>query len=63
MQGLGLKVFSWVLVWGFGLGFLVFGFWASGFGFWVLRLWVLGLWVLVWGLAFICGWARFRVSV
>ena len=52
---------------GFGLGFWfrVFGFWASGFGFWVLRLWVLGLWVLVWGLAFICGWARagFRVSV
>ena len=47
---------------GFGLGFWfrVFGFWASGFGFWVL-----GLWVLVWGLAFICGWARagFRVIV
>ena len=59
---------------GFGLGFWfrVFGFWflvfglrVLGFGFWVLRLWVLGLWVLVWGLAFICGWARagFRVSV
>ena len=49
---------------GFGLGFWfrVFGFRASvlGFGFWVL-----GLWVLVWGLAFICGWARagLRVSV
>ena len=50
---------------GFGLGFWfrVFGFWASGFGFWVLRLWVLGLWVLVWGLAFICGWARAGVRV
>ena len=44
---------------GFGLGFWfrVFGFWFLGFGF--------GFWVLVWGLAFICGWARagFRVSV
>ena len=52
---------------GFGLGvwFRVVGFWFLGFGFWVLRLWFLGLWVLVWGLAFICGWARagFRVSV
>ena len=63
---------------GFGLGFWfrVFGFWFLGFGFWVLGLWgfgalglwgfgALGLWVLVWGLAFICGWARagFRVSV
>ena len=49
---------------GFGLGFWfrVFGFWFLGFGF---GFWVLGLWVLVWGLAFICGWARagFRVSV
>ena len=44
---------------GFGLGFWfrVFGFWFLGFGF--------GFWVLVWGLAFICGWARagFRVSI